>query len=320
MSRAGRPLAPPQAGVARPPTVHRPRPGDLGLMAVAVVAISTSGPLVTSVTVVVPALAVAFWRNALATGALLPFTLLRRREELRGLTAAERALAVGAGVLLAGHFATWVPSLTYTTVASATALGAAQPVWQALIARTRGGAVGYPVWAGIGLAVVGAGWLAGADFTADGTHLVGDALALAGGAFAAGYVELGGEVRRSVSTTTYTTFCYGTTAVVLLVASVVAGYPLAGYPASAWAKVVALTVGPQLLGHSLLNVVLRSTSPTVVSLTMLLEVPGASLIAALWLHQVPQRVDWVGGALLLAGIAVVVSAGRPVDAPDVGAS
>jgi drug/metabolite transporter (DMT)-like permease len=97
-------------------------------------------------------------------------------------------------------------------------------------------------------------------------------------------------------------------AVLLLVVNLLGGQQLAGWGSGTWLKLVALTVGAQLLGHSLVNVALRSTSATVVSLVMLLEVPGAALIAALWLHQVPGPAALPGLALLLGGAALVLRA------------
>jgi len=81
-----------------------------------------------------------------------------------------------------------------------------------------------------------------------------------------------------------------------------------GFSGNAWLKIVFVTVCAQLLGHTLINVVLHSTSPTVVSLALLFEVPGAALVAYLWLHQRPPASALPGIALLLAGLAVVVRA------------
>lgn len=291
------------------PAVHRPAGADGGLIAIAVLAVSTSGPLMASASVAVPALAIAFWRNALAVCVLGPFAALRRLAEVRSLGRREWWLAVAAGALLAGHFGTWVPSLTFTPVASATALVATQPIWQAVLARSRGEHVARRAWLGIYLAVAGAAWLSGADVSFSARSLVGDALAFSAAGFAAGYVALGAEVRRSVSTTTYTLVCYATTALVLLAVCLLGHARLGGYPAGAWLKLLGLVAGAQLLGHSLFNVVLRTTSATVVALSILLEVPGAALIAAVWLGQVPRALDLPAAALLLAGIALVVSTG-----------
>jgi drug/metabolite transporter (DMT)-like permease len=93
------------------------------------------------------------------------------------------------------------------------------------------------------------------------------------------------------------------------VVGVGAGPRRAGSPAGTWVKLAALTVGAQFLGHSLINVVLRSTSPTVVSLAILLEAPGAALIAAVWLDQLPPVSALPGIVVLLVGLAVVIRAG-----------
>jgi drug/metabolite transporter (DMT)-like permease len=280
---------------------------DALLIAVALTAVSTSGPLIAATAV--PALAICFWRNALASLVLLPVALLRCRDELRGLSRREARTAVLAGTFLALHFATWIPSLTMTSVASATALVATQPIWAALIARRRGSDVGRRVWLGIGVAMAGALLLTGTDLSVSGEALRGDLLAVVGGAFAAAYMTAGSEVRRSVSTTTYTTLCYSVTALLLLVVCLVGGQDLGGYEADDWWRLVALTAGAQLLGHSLFNVVLRSVTPTLLSLAILLEIPGAALIAFVFLDQTPPLLAVPAGLLLIAGLAIVVRAG-----------
>jgi drug/metabolite transporter (DMT)-like permease len=280
---------------------------DLGWLALAVCAVSTSGPLIAAT--VAPALAVAFWRNALAVGVMLPFVAVRRRDEVRRISRREWWLIVGAGALLAAHFATWVPSVKYTSVASATALVASQPVWAALIARARGAAISRSAWTGIVLSVVGAALLTGLDFRVSDRAVVGDLLALAGGVLAAGYVTVGAEVRRTISTATYTAMGYSTTSVVLVVVCLVGRQHLTGYSTDDWLRIVALTVGAQLLGHSVFSRVLRTTSPIVVSLSVLLEVPGAALIAAIFLHQHIRLDQLPAAALLLAGLALVIRSG-----------
>lgn len=285
---------------------------DALLILVALSAVSTSGPLIAATAA--PALAIAFWRNAMASAVLVPIALVRCRDELRGLTGRERRLALLAGSMLALHFATWIPSLSLTSVASATALVATQPIWAALIARHRGEHVSRQVWVGIAVALPGALLLTGTDLTVSGSALLGDVLAVVGGAFAAAYMTAGGEVRRSVSTTTYTTLCYGTTALLLLVVCVVGRQQLGGYDAGDWVKLVALTAGAQLLGHSLFNVVLRSVSPTLLSLAILLEIPGAALIAAVFLDQQPPLLAIPAAVLLVTGLGLVIRAGSRVEA------
>jgi drug/metabolite transporter (DMT)-like permease len=291
--------------------VTLPPPRDTALIAIAVTAVSTSAPLIAATAA--PALAIAAWRNLMAGGVLLPVALATRRREIATLGRRGWGLSLLAGALLAGHFAAWVPSVTLTSVASSTALVATQPVWAALLARLDGRLVARRVWTGILVAVAGAAMITGADLSLSARAVAGDLLAVLGGILAAGYVTAGAAVRVKVSTTAYTTVCYSTCAVLLVVVCLVFRQPLTGYSGTTWIKLAALTAGAQLLGHSLVNVVLRTTSPTVVSLAILFEAPGAAIIAAVWLDQLPPASALPGIAVLLAGLALVIrSGGRAV--------
>lgn len=291
-----------------PNAVAAPPRADLMLLPIGILAVSTSGPLMAAAAA--PALAVAMWRNVFATAAIGPYALVRHRAELSALPVRERRWAFGAGLLLALHFATWTPSVRYTSVASATALVCAQPVWVALLARMRGHLVPCRAWWGIGLALVSVVVLTGVDFSLERRALVGDLLALVGGGFGALYTVAGAEVRQTVSTTSYTLLCYGTAAAALLSACLLGGVDVVGFSGRTWLQLVALAAGAQLLGHSLFNRVLRTTSPTVLSLAILFEVPGAAVIAAIYLGQTPPVAALPAALLLLVGIAVVVSS-RP---------
>jgi len=276
--------------------------------AVAVVAISSAAPLIAYAAA--PALAIAFWRNALATGVLAPAAATgRRRADLRALLGRrEGAISGLAGAALALHFGAWVPSAKLTTVAAATALVATQPVWQGLIARAQGRSLPWPVWAGIAVAVAGAGLTTGADLAVSARAVAGDLLALVGGLAGAAYTALGERVRRTTSTTAYTTVCYGVCAALLGAVCLVAGVPLGGFSPSTWLAIAALVAGAQLLGHSMFNYALRRVPATTVSVLMLLEVPGAAVIGWLWLRQVPAPAAWPGLALVVAGVATILVA------------
>ena len=283
------------------------------LLGVAVLAVCTSGPLIRYAGA--PALAIAFWRNALALPALAVPAWRARRPDAR-----ERRLIGLSGLFLAAHFATWVPSLSYTSVASSVALVATQPVWAALSARARGEHVHREVWIGIGIALVGVLVLSGVDLSISPRALFGDLLAMIGGALAAAYVSVGSEVRRSVGTAVYTTGCYGVASICLLVACLVSGRPLAGYDTATWVAIVALVLGPQLLGHTLVNTVLRSITATAVSVAILFEVVGATVLAALWFDETPPLAAVPAGLLIFSGIIVVIRAGRrrPVEGAPLG--
>ena len=229
-----------------------------------------------------PPLAIAFWRSLIGSGLTLPWALWRHRAEMRSLTRQELRWTAYAGVLLGLHFAAWLPSLQFTTVASSTALVALQPVWAALLARRAGAHIPRIAWIGIGVALAGVVVLTGVDVSVDPRHLVGDGLAVLGGMLSAAYVTVGERVRRTVSTPTYTSIAYAVSAATLLPITLLLGQSLWGYGAGGWATILALTLGAQLLGHTLINLVLRTTSATVTSLAILLEMPGATIIAAVW--------------------------------------
>ncbi len=285
-------------------------------IAVALTAVSSSAPLIAYAAA--PALAIAFWRNALATVVLVPVAALTRRTEFAGLLATRAGRRTGAvallsGVALAVHFGTWVSSAKLTTVAAATALGATQPVWQGLIALGQGRRLSGGTWLGITVAVSGAALATGADLRVSGGAVLGDLLAVVGGMAAAGYTALGERVRSTVSTTSYTTICYGVCAVLLAPVCLVAGAPLHGYPATTWLAIAGLVIGAQLLGHSLLNFSLRRISATALSVLLLVEVPGAALLGWVWLGQAPRPGSWPGLLMLMLGVGVVLAARRRDD-------
>jgi drug/metabolite transporter (DMT)-like permease len=285
-------------------------------LVVAVLAVSSSAPLIAFAAA--PALAIAFWRNALATVALTPISLGPRRDELRRVLGRRDALlfCVLAGVALAAHFATWMPSVQLGSVATATALVATQPVWQGLIAAAQGRRPSTAGWLGIALAVAGAAWATGVDVSVSGRAVLSDVLALLGAIAVAVYTALGERARAELSTTTYTWICYGSCAVVLLAVCLIGRVSLGGYDAHTWLAILAVVAGAQLLGHSMFSYALQRAPATTVSVLALLEVPGATLIAWLWLGQRPRPAGLPGLVLLLLGVAVVVVGARMPVTPD----
>jgi drug/metabolite transporter (DMT)-like permease len=295
------------------PTDRAPA-GDLLLLGVAVVAVSTSAPLIAGADA--PTLSIAFWRNALSLPILAIWLLARRQERAgwRARSAIDRRRSRLAGAFLAAHFATWIPSLSFTSVASSVALVATQPVWAALIARHRGERIARRTWIGIGLAMAGTIMLTGVDLSISREALFGDLLALVGGILAAAYVTVGADVRRSVSTVSYALACYATAAVLLLVLCVTTGQALSGYDRDTWLAIGGLVLGAQLLGHTLVNYVLRSISPTAVSVAILFEILGATVIARIAFGETPPVAAWPAGLLIAAGVVAVVRSDQ--DATD----
>ena len=279
------------------------------LALIGVVGVSASGPLMAGANA--PALTIAFWRNAMATALVVPVAAAARTEEVRALTYRDVRAIVFAGVMLAGHFATWVTSLKMTSVASATALVCLQVGWIVLFEHLRGTPAERSVILGLVLAFGGVLVVSGIDLSLSVRALAGDLLALVGGAFAALYTMTGAAVRRHVSTITYTSGCYFVCAAVLLVLAIASGQQLTGFGARTWVAFAAVMIAAQMFGHSLFNHLLAVMSPTVVSLIILLEVPGAALLAGVFLDQTPGVGVYAGLALILAGLAVVVSRRPP---------
>jgi drug/metabolite transporter (DMT)-like permease len=140
-------------------------------------------------------------------------------------------------------------------------------------------------------------------------------LALAGAVFAAAYVSVGERVRQTVSTSTMTFLLYGVAALTVLPILAIFQQDLVGFGAEAWLMILAITLGAQLLGHTLMNKVLKNSSATFVSLTILLEMPGAAIVAAVWLGQTPPIAIYPAAALILLGIVIVIRSSSQIKEP-----
>ena len=284
--------------------------GNVLLTIVGLVGISSSGPLMAAATAV-PALAMSLWRTGLGAVVVAAAAAYGHRDQLRTMQRREWVRSGFAGLMLAGHFAAWTTSLKLTSVASATALVCLQVAWVVVLARLAGAQVRSGVWIGLTLAIGGVVVVSGVDGIASTEALVGDLLAVVGGFFAAIYLIVGGRVREHTTTTAYTFVCYSTCAALLGIACLVGQVQVAFFDARSWTLIIAVTLAAQLLGHSVFNHLLAVISPTVVSMVVLLEVPGAALLAAVFLGQAPPTAVYVGLALICAGLATVVALGSP---------
>ena len=157
-------------------------------------------------------------------------------------------------------------------------------------------------WLSIALAVAGAATLAGADLRVSGHALTGDLLALAGAAFAAVYLLAGRVARRRLPLLPYVTVTYATAAALLLPAVLLRGDPLTGYTGGQWAALVALGLGPQLLGHTVFNYLLAGLRADAVAVAVLGEPIGASILALAIFGEVPPLAALPGALAVLAGI------------------
>ncbi len=263
----------------------------------------------------VPALAMSLWRTGLGALAIAPAALTRHRSEILALSRRERVRSAFAGLMLACHFATWTTSLHYTSVAAATALVSLQVAWVVVLSRLAGRHVARQVVVGLGLALAGVLVVSGVDLSVSTRAVAGDGFALAGGFFAAVYVTVGSRVREHASTTAYTFVCYSACALALLAACLIGRVQLGGYSTRDWTLIITVTLAAQLLGHSVFNHLLAVMSPTLVSMALLLEVPGAALLAAVFLGQAPPIAVYAGLGAICGGLAVVVRARAATSTP-----
>jgi drug/metabolite transporter (DMT)-like permease len=270
------------------------------LLAVGVGAASTAAILVRYATDAEP-MALSFWRCAGAAAALAPVAGRR----LRGMGGAARVPAYS-GLFLALHFATWITSLRLTTVAASSLLVSTTPIFVALGAWFLWDErLPSKAWAGVGATVVGVALVGGGGL--GGSSLLGNSLALVGGAAAAGYAITGRRARLVMGTLEYAVVAYAAAAAALLVACLATGAALGGYDAPTWAGVAGLVVGPQLLGHTLINFALRDIDVVSVWIAVMAEPVIATVLALLLLNEVPPPLVLPGGLLLLAGIYVVLT-------------
>lgn len=290
-----------------------PHARDLGILGIAVLGASSAPPLMAAIAA--PALAIAFWRNVMALPVAVPMALWQRRSDQRRVTVRTAVVIVFAALMLGTHFASMASALDRTTVASAATLVCSQSIWAALFASVLGQRLTRVAWTGTVIAFVGVVVVTGADAVLARESVVGNTLALLAGAAGGAYMVAGGVVRRTVSTSVYTALCYGCCALLLGIVLAVSGQPFVGFPPSAWVQLVALTVLAQLVGHSLFNLVMRSVSASFVSLAQLMTVPLAMVIAALFLGETPRAAVLPGAALMMLGIAVVLTSHRRVRDP-----
>jgi drug/metabolite transporter (DMT)-like permease len=278
---------------------------------VGVLAVSTAATLIRLAQTGMHSLSIAAWRLALASLILAPVALTARRSELHTLTRREWGYVLGAGLLLALHFATWISSLAYTSVMASLVLVTTHPIFVGLAShmllreRLSQGMVAALVIAIAGSVIIGLGDLG------EGSHrLWGDVLALLGGVMAAGYFLIGRRLRARLSLLAYVFPVYCTAAVVLVLVVLLSGLPvLPGHPGT-WLWLLLMALGPQILGHSSLNWALRYLSATYVTIAVLGEPIGATLLAWWLLGERPSYWALAGGLLILVGIVVASRAER----------
>jgi drug/metabolite transporter (DMT)-like permease len=282
------------------------------LAALGVLGVASSGPLIAATlgATTVSALAIAFWRNAIGAAVMATPVLVKNPGELGRVTPTEFRWCLLAAVALALHFACFITSLQLTSVAAATALVCLQSAWIAVFQLFRGTRHRWPVLVGLSFAFGGVVAITGFDMGSSAEAFLGDLLAVAGGALAGLYTLAGGKARQTMGTGSYTTLCYGMCAAVVAALALFSSQPLVGFEAAGWLGIAAITVCAQLVGHTAFNHLLATLSPLVVSMIILLEIPGAAVLAAVFLAETLPGGTYAGLALILLGLAVVVTGQR----------
>ena len=282
-------------------------------LAGAVIAVSSSALFVRAAQEGASSLAVAAWRTVIAAALVAAWTVPRRRQEIASLTAGDAAAAVVAGVCLAVHFASWIGSLEWTSVAVSVSLVNTAPLFVATLGPlatgerpSRAAAVGAIV-ATAGATAIGLN----AESAAGRDDLRGAALAVAGAVSVAAYLVAGRRVRDRMPLDLYVTLVYGTAAVCLMGAALLTGQTLSGFGPRPWAAIVGLAVVCQIVGHTATNYAVRAMPASVVATALLAEPLLATAAAYAALGERVGGGQLAGAALVVAGIATAARGGRP---------
>jgi drug/metabolite transporter (DMT)-like permease len=279
----------------------------VGILAVGLASLSFAAILIRYCSA--PAPVIAFWRMGLATLILAPVVLGRwRREPWRpAIQARLLPYTVGAGALLAVHFATWIASVQLTTVASSLILMSAQPVWAGLL--------GYlflrePVprrgLLAIVLAMAGVAVIAWGDLGRGPAGLTGDGLALVSGIAVAGYLTVGRHLRLRLPLTHYLVAVYGVSAVVLGLLVLGSGERFTGYDSRTWVMLGLLALLPSVVGHSLVNYAIRHIETYRVNLSILVEPVVSTILAAILFGEIPGARFYLGAGCVVAGVVLAL--------------
>lgn len=256
-----------------------------------------------------PSLVKSAYRIGISSAIVVPYALIFHRRDYRALSRRDFALCVLSGFFLALHFASWIASLDYTSVASSVILVDTIPIWIALAGAVSGrGHMSRRMLASVFLSFLGAAIVGYGDISFSGSALKGDALAVIGAVTAAAYILCGREARKKLGLVPYIALCYGSASVFLWAVALAGGYPLAGFSNVTWGAFIGSAVMSQVLGHSSYNWALGHFSAGFVGIMLLGEPLGSSVLAYFLFGEAPTPLKLAGSALLL--YAIVIAAGE----------
>ncbi|MEK4532796.1 DMT family transporter [Solibacillus sp. FSL W7-1472] len=250
---------------------------------------------------------IAFYRMLFSIMIMLPWFLMKYKNEIKVLSKRDWIFSSIAGVFLSFHFILWFESLNYTSVASSTVLVTMQPLFAFigtyLFFKEK---ITLQTFIAGGIAILGSVLISWGDFKISGTALYGDILALIACALITGYLLFGQDVRKRLSLVTYTMVVYSVSTVTLFFYIIVKGESFGPYPAIDWMWFILLAIIPNLLGHNLFNWVLKWTSTNVISIAILFEPVGAALLAMFIFNEYLTVSQIVGGLVVILGIMLFV--------------
>ena len=276
---------------------------DIPFLVLGVLGIGSSGPIIAKATMPIPTM--IFWRNLVGALVMMPFALARGEWRTKAQQSAIR-WSILAGALLATHFVCFFWAMKLTSVATGTALTATQPIFAAIFIKLVGGHIPKKSIGGMVIAFFSVVVITGIDFNVSIQAFQGDLLAVVGGAVGAAYMIIAANSQKVISTSTFTTVCYLTCAVLIFPVVLATKSNLTGFSTTEWILLAGLIIGAQFLGHTLFNFTLKRVSPAVVSLVVFFEVPVSALLAYLWLGQQPPAGTIPGIIGLLFGCSLFV--------------
>ena len=267
-----------------------------------VAAISTSAVLIRLAEA--PPFVIAFYRMFFSALFFLPVGLREWRRQT--ITRKQLNLSLGAGLMLTLHFALWMTSLEHTSVASSVVLVTTQPLWVFLLSVLFLAEKPTPrMWVGLAVALAGSVLVTFTQGAGGESRLYGNVLAVGGAIAMACYFLFGRRLRRDLPLALYSLLVYGSAAVILALFSLLRGLPLQGFSSFTWLMFVALALIPTVLGHNSLNWALKYLPATMVSVTILGEPFGASILAVFILREIPSFLETFGSLITLFGIYLV---------------
>ena len=252
-----------------------------------------------------PVLIIATYRMMLASLMLMPFACYKKT--WRGWKRSEMGWVFLSGLFLSLHFAFWIASLKYTSVASSVVLVTTHPIFVGigswLFLKER---IGMNLVLGIALSVLGSGLISYGDMSLSKEALMGDGFALLGAIAASGYLFVGRKMRKDQDLFSYIFPVYSTAGLILILLSLIFQKSFFGYSPSTYLFLFLLALIPQLIGHTTFNWALKYLPASMVAITILGEPLGSTILAYFILGEGLTIWKVLGGISIFAGILIAL--------------